>query len=65
MGDVIELLGSGKDFGLDFTFKVQDQAGGITEALGLAKNFVNGDRCVVILGDNIFEDDMSPYVTVF
>ena len=65
MGDVIELLGSGKDFGLEFTFKVQDQAGGIAEALGLAKNFVNGDRCVVILGDNIFEDDMSSYVQSF
>jgi len=65
MGDVIELLGSGKDFGLDFTFKVQDQAGGIAEALGLAKNFVNGDRCVVILGDNIFEDDISSYIRSF
>ena len=65
MGDVMELLGSGKDFGLDFTFKVQDQAGGIAEALGLAKNFVDGDRCVVILGDNIFEDNINPYVQSF
>lgn len=65
MGDVLELLGSGKDYGLDFTFKVQDQAGGIAEALGLAKNFVNGDKCAVILGDNIFEDDLAPYVEAF
>ncbi len=65
MGDVLELLGSGKDYGLDFTFKVQDQAGGIAEALGLARDFVNGDKCVVILGDNIFEDDISPYVESF
>ena len=62
MGDVMELLGSGADYGLDFTFKVQDRAGGIAEALGLAQNFVGGDRCVVILGDNIFEDNIAPYV---
>lgn len=65
MGDVLGLLGSGKDYGLDFTFKVQDQAGGIAEALGLARNFINGDKCAVILGDNIFEDDISPYVESF
>lgn len=62
MGDVIELLGSGRDFGVEFTFKVQDEAGGIAQALGLAKHFVGNDRCVVILGDNIFEDNISPYV---
>lgn len=54
MGDVIELLGSGRDFGLDFVYKVQDKAGGIAEALGLIENLVKKDRCVVILGDNIF-----------
>ena len=65
MGDVMELLGSGKDYGVEFTYKVQDQAGGIAEALGLAKNFVNNDRCVVILGDNIFEDNLAPYMKSF
>jgi len=65
MGDVIELLGSGKDFGVEFTYKVQDEAGGIAQALGLARHFVNGDKCVVILGDNIFEDDITPYVKEF
>jgi len=65
MGDVIELLGSGKDFGVEFTYKVQDEAGGIAQALGLARHFVGNDRCVVILGDNIFEDDISPYVKNF
>jgi len=65
MGDVMELLGSGSEYGVEFTFKVQDQAGGIAEALGLARHFVNGDKCVVILGDNIFEDDISPFVESF
>lgn len=62
MGDVIELLGSGRDFGAEFTYRVQDRAGGIAEALGLAKNFVGQNRCVVVLGDNIFGDDISPFV---
>lgn len=65
MGDVIELLGSGRDFGLDFVYKVQDKAGGIAEALGLVENLVKNDRCVVILGDNIFEDNISEFVKNF
>lgn len=39
MGDVVNLLGSGHEFGVTFTYKVQDQAGGIAQALGLAENF--------------------------
>ncbi|HVN67311.1 MAG TPA: sugar phosphate nucleotidyltransferase, partial [Candidatus Sulfotelmatobacter sp.] len=56
MGDIVTLLGSGKEFGCKFTYKVQDEAGGIAQALNLAENFVGQDRMVVILGDNIFED---------
>ncbi len=65
MGDVMELLGSGLDFGLDFTYKVQDQAGGIAQALGLARDFCSGGPCCVILGDNIVEDDLTPVVQAF
>ncbi|CAH1193308.1 Glucose-1-phosphate thymidylyltransferase [Paenibacillus plantiphilus] len=65
MGAVVNLLGSGAEFGVTFTYKVQDSAGGIAEALGLAENFVNGERMVVILGDNVFEDQISLYVNNF
>ena len=61
MGDVVSLLGSGKEFDCEFTYRVQDESGGIAEALGLAKHFVNGDKMVVILGDNIFEDSIKGY----
>jgi len=61
MGDIIDLLGSGTAFGCRFTYKVQDQAGGIAEALGLAENFASNDPIAVILGDNIFEDDLAPF----
>jgi glucose-1-phosphate thymidylyltransferase len=62
MGDVVSLLGSGKDFGCRFTYKVQDEAGGIAQALSLAENFAGGSPVTVILGDNIFEDDLGPFV---
>jgi glucose-1-phosphate thymidylyltransferase len=62
MGDIVNLLGSGKDFGCRFTYKVQDEAGGIAQALGLAESFVGQERMVVILGDNIFQDKLKPFV---
>ena len=65
MGAVVNLLGSGKDYGVKFTFKVQDEAGGIAQALGLAEQFVGEDLCVVLLGDNIFEDSIVPFVEEF
>lgn len=65
MGDVVGLLGSGKDFGCQFTYRVQDKAGGIAEALGLAENFAQDEPLAVILGDNIFEDDLKKYADKF
>jgi glucose-1-phosphate thymidylyltransferase len=65
MGDVVNLLGSGKDFGCRFTYKVQDEAGGIAQALGLAENFAGSSSVCVILGDNIFQDELAPFVQRF
>lgn len=65
MGDVVSLLGSGSDLGVSFTYKVQDEAGGIAQALSLAEQFVGEDQMVVILGDNVFDDDISLYVSNF
>ncbi|MCP4613401.1 MAG: NTP transferase domain-containing protein [Planctomycetes bacterium] len=65
MGDVVNLLGSGKDFGCRFTYKVQDEAGGIAQALALAENFAQGQPMVVILGDNIFESNLNNYADKF
>ncbi len=62
MGDVVSLLGSGKDFGCRFTYKVQDEAGGIAQALSLAENFAGDDSMIVILGDNIFQTSLRPAV---
>jgi glucose-1-phosphate thymidylyltransferase len=65
MGDVVQLLGSGREFGCRFTYKVQDEAGGIAQALLLAEHFVGQDKCVVILGDNIFQDSIREGVIQF
>lgn len=65
MGDVVNLLGSGREMGVTFTYKVQDEAGGIAQALGLAEQFVGDDSMVVILGDNVFSDSIAPYVDSF
>ncbi|MBM7579225.1 sugar phosphate nucleotidyltransferase [Jeotgalibacillus terrae] len=64
-GDIINLLGSGSEMGLKLTYRVQDQAGGIAEALDLAEEFVGNDLMAVILGDNIFTTDITSYVTEF
>ena len=59
MGDFVELLGSGREHGCRLTYRVQDEAGGIAQALGLAELFCKDERCVVILGDNIFLDPLA------
>jgi glucose-1-phosphate thymidylyltransferase len=65
MGDVVNLLGSGKEFGCRFTYKVQDEAGGIAQALGLAENFAGTSPICVLLGDNVFQDDLRPFAVRF
>lgn len=65
-GDFLKLFGNGKDFGLKrLHYTYQEGEGGIAEALGLAEEFAEGERIAVILGDNIFEDNISPYVESF
>ena len=65
MGDMINMLGSGKDLGCKLTFKVQDEPDGIAGALSLCKDFVGEDTVAVLLGDNIFEESIEKYVKRF
>ena len=57
-GNFLELLGSGGEFGMTITYEVQEEAGGIAQALSLAKDFVGDQKFIVILGDNIYEDSL-------
>ena len=65
MGDVVSLLGSGRGFGCQFTYKVQDEAGGIAQALALAEGFSHSSPLAVILGDNIFQANLKSYADRF
>lgn len=65
MGALIELLGSGAEYGCTFTYRVQDKPVGIAHGLGLARDFVGNDACALILGDNIYEDNLSSEVQSF
>lgn len=65
MGDIVSLLGSGGEFGANFTYRVQEEAGGIAQALALAEGFASGERIVVILGDNIATNTIRPHVERF
>jgi glucose-1-phosphate thymidylyltransferase len=66
MGDFMRLLGDGHEFGLDhLSYAVQEQPGGIAQALGLAEPFAAGEPVVVMLADNIFERSIRPVVEAF
>jgi glucose-1-phosphate thymidylyltransferase len=57
-GPILEMLGSGREFGMDFSYRIQEGSGGISDALYLAKDFVRPeDQIFCILGDNIFDED--------
>lgn len=65
-GDFLRLLSNGREFGLkDISYTYQEGEGGIADALRLAENFVDNDKVVVMLGDNIIEDDISDAVREF
>ncbi len=65
-GDFLRLLKNGRDFGLkDLHYTHQEGEGGIAEALRLTEHFAAGDRVAVVLGDNLFEDDLRRGVDRF
>lgn len=65
MGDIVTNLGSGSDFGADFTYKVQEEAKGIADALRLGRQFAGNSPVFVLLGDNIFEKPLTHFVRNF
>jgi glucose-1-phosphate thymidylyltransferase len=65
-GEFFRLLGNGQEYGIERLFYAyQERPGGIAEALGLAERFVGGDRCCVLLADNVFERPLAPVVERF
>jgi len=65
-GDFLRLLGNGSEFGLrDLHYTYQEGEGGIADALKLAEHFADGDKIVVVLGDNIIEKNIRRAVGEF
>lgn len=60
-----EYLGSGAQFGVELTYRIQERPGGIAQAAALAEPYVRGDRFALLLGDNLFEDSLGHAVEQF
>ncbi|MBO7744752.1 NTP transferase domain-containing protein [Paenibacillus sp. MWE-103] len=66
LGDFASFLGGGREYGVSLTYRVQEEAGGIAQALELARPFVGEDgKFVVLLGDNLFEEPLKPHLDAF
>lgn len=62
-GHFLQLLGNGKEYGLDhINYAYQQGEGGIADALSLAESHADGGRICVVLGDNIVEKSIRPAV---
>lgn len=48
------LLGDGSDYGINLSYKVQPSPDGLAQAFLIGEEFINGDSCAMVLGDNIF-----------
>lgn len=65
-GEFLRLLGNGAEFGLKhLNYTYQQSEGGIAEALGLCEHFVENDKMVVFLGDNIIGQSIKGFVKKF
>lgn len=64
-GHYLNLLGSGREFGVKFTYEIQDKPEGLAQSFIIGKNFIDEDSVCMILGDNIFEDDFSDDIKNF
>ncbi len=64
-GQYLNLLGSGAEFGARLTYEIQDEPRGLADAFIIGETFVGNDDVAMILGDNIFADDVSQEIKNF
>lgn len=64
-GQFQNLLGAGENHGVRIEYAEQEGAGGISDALRLAEEFAAGEKTAVILGDNLFTEDLSEHIRHF
>jgi len=64
-GQLLDLLGSGKELGVDLNYDIQEEPKGIAHGLAIAEDFADNGQVALILGDNIFEDNLKKAVDDF
>lgn len=64
-GQFLNLLGSGKELNARFTYEIQEEPRGLADAFIIGEQFIGHDNVTMILGDNIFDDDFSPFIKNF
>jgi glucose-1-phosphate thymidylyltransferase len=64
-GSYLNLLGSGSKYGVKFTYEVQEKPAGLAQAFQIGASFIGDDNVTMILGDNIFGDDLSEEIKNF
>ncbi len=64
-GHFLNLLGSGNEKGMKFTYEVQPEARGLADAFIIGEDFIGNESVAMILGDNIFEHDFTQSVATF
>jgi len=64
-GHFLHLLGSGKEFGAKFTYEIQEKPNGLADAFIIGEDFIDDEDVTMILGDNIFEDNLEKEITSF
>lgn len=64
-GHFLNLLGTGTDFGANFTYEVQQEPKGLADAFIIGGKFIGDDSVTMILGDNIFDFDFTPAIQSF
>lgn len=64
-GHFLNLLGSGKEFGANFSYVIQEQPKGLADSFILGEDFIGDDNVTMILGDNIFDRDFAKEIQSF
>ena len=65
MGHIVGMLGSGAQHSCQLTYRVQEKPDGIAGAMRLCQSFVGNEDFAVVLGDNIFQNDLKDHVSNF
>ncbi len=72
VGSFVDLLGSGQNFKskrngkqIQIVYGIQNKASGLSDGLYIAKDYIGTDHCVMLLGDNIFEENIGTHLKKF